>query len=152
MRTNYVEVFVGTLVVIAATIFLSYAYRFQTTRVHYPLHLQAIFERVDGIVIGSDVKLRGIKVGQVSKLALNEKDLRAKLTLSFFENYSFPDDSIVEVASEGLMGPKYISIVPGDSDTFLHNGEEAVYTQSSISLESLLAKFVFSAPKEDEKK
>jgi phospholipid/cholesterol/gamma-HCH transport system substrate-binding protein len=89
----------------AAAVFLSYAYRFQTTHTHYPFHLQAIFERVDGIVIGSDIKLRGIKVGQVSQLALNEKDLRAKLTLSFFNYYPFPEDSIVEVASEGLMGP-----------------------------------------------
>ena len=151
MRTNYVEVFVGTIVVIVTTVFLSYAYRFQTTSLHYSFHLQAIFDRVDGIVVGSDVKLRGIKVGQVSALSLDEKDLRAKVSLSFFDHYSFPKDSVIEVASEGLMGPKYISIAPGDSEKILQNGDEAVYTQSSISLESLLAKFVFSGPKDEEK-
>lgn len=144
MRTNYIEVFVGTLVLIIAGLFFSYAYNANKSSVGYAFHLKAKFERVDGILEGSDIKLRGIKVGEVTAMNLSGANLIAELTLSFFKNYKFPVDSVAEIASDGLMGSKYVAIVPGESDTSIKEGDAIAYTQPSVSLEALIAKFVFS--------
>ncbi len=147
MRTNYLEVFVGTIVLIIAAIFFSHAYQANKSSSGYNFHLKANFERVDGILDGSDIKLRGVKVGEVTALTLTGEKLMAELTLSFYKDYHFPIDSLAEIASDGLMGSKYVAIVPGESEQHLKEGDTLSYTQSSISLESLIAKFVFT-PKE----
>lgn len=152
MRTNYIEIFVGTLVVILAGFFLSYAYQANKSNMPYAFHLKAKFERVDGVLEGSDIRLRGVKVGEVTALNLTGEDMMAELTLSFYKKYNFAVDSVIEVASEGLMGPKYVAIIPGESDSYAKEGHTMAYTQPSISLESLIAKFVFSGNTKDEEK
>jgi phospholipid/cholesterol/gamma-HCH transport system substrate-binding protein len=55
-----------------------------------------------------------------------------------------PSDTSAEVTSEGLLGGKYVSLVPGGSDRFLAEGGRITETQGSVSLESLLGRFIFS--------
>lgn len=148
MRTHTIEVFFGALVLLVAALFFSYVYRTSNPTRDDPFHLTAQFERIDGILKGSDVKLRGVKVGHVSAMDFQGDDLKVRVTLSFFTPFQFPVDSVVEITSDGLMGSKYIGIVPGDSDKILKDHDEVAYTQSSVSLENLIAKFVFSAKEE----
>ena len=145
MRVNYIEIFVGTVVLLIAGLFFSYAYNANKNSGNYTYHLTAKFERVDGILEGSDIKLRGIKVGEVTKLRLEGEKLSAILTLSFYNNIKLPIDSSAEIVSEGLMGSKYISITLGENDAILKDGDTVAYTQPSISLESLITRFVFNA-------
>lgn len=145
MRVNYIEIFVGAIVLIVAGTFFSYAYKANKSSGGFEYVLTAEFERVDGILKGTDIKLRGIKVGEVTKMALEGEKLNANLTLSFYTDLKLPLDTVAEVASEGIMGPKYISINPGENETALKSGEKIGYTQPSISLESLIARFVFNA-------
>ncbi|MGR3614413.1 MAG: outer membrane lipid asymmetry maintenance protein MlaD, partial [Paracoccaceae bacterium] len=53
-----------------------------------------------------------------------------------------PDDSAAVIASEGLLGGNFLEIVPGGSPVNLEAGEEVYDTQGSVSLISLLLKFV----------
>ena len=145
MRVNIIETIVGAIVLIIAGMFFSYAYKANHSGQGYQLTLHATFERVDGILIGSDIKLRGIKVGEVKEMDLKGDKLMAVLTFGFYQNIKIPVDSAAEISSEGLMGSKYIAIVPGTSEKILQNGGEISYTQPSLSLESLLAKYVFSS-------
>ena len=102
--------------------------------------------------MGSDVKLRGVKVGEVTGIRFAGENLLAELTFGFDKDYNIPVDSVAEIASDGLMGSKYVAIVPGESEHYLKNGETIVYTQPSISLESLIAKFVFTPKDASDKK
>lgn len=145
MRTNFIEVFIGAIVLIVAGCFFTYAYQANKSDASYVLHLNALFDRVDGILEGSVVKMRGVKVGEVTSLGFSGEHMLAKLTFGFSKNIKIPVDSVAEIASDGIMGGKYVAILPGESDSFLNDNDEIKYTQSSISLESLLAKFVFSA-------
>lgn len=150
MRTHTVEVFLGAIVVSIAALFFMYVYQTAHTTTHYPFHLTAQFERIDGILKGSDVKLRGVKVGHVSDLTFQGNDLKVLATLSLFEPFQLPVDTVIEITSDGLMGAKYIGIVPGESDQFLKDGDNVAYTQSSVSLENLIAKFAFSSKNDTE--
>ena len=65
---------------------------------------------------------------------------------TLIEDPKLPDDTVAEIISAGLLGDKYMSLVPGGSDKVIPPGGKITYTQSSISLENLIGQMMFSAP------
>ncbi len=66
------------------------------------------------------------------------------------DDIKLPKDSAAIVTSESLLGGKYLSLQPGGDETMLQPGQTITITQSSVSIEELLGKFIFSmtsAPK-----
>ena len=117
---------------------------YPTSRGRHYVFRDITLELPDGVNIGTDVRLSGIKVGTVQKLALDPKSYNAVLTLAL-ENYvKLPDDSSVRITSEGLLGNQYLSIEPGSSMQTIKPGGEIENTQGSIDLIGLLGKAVFS--------
>ena len=107
---------------------------------HY--NLIADFRSADGIHVGTDVRLAGVKVGTVSDLSLNVETYRAEAKLAIENQIDIPDDSALTVSSEGLLGGNFIEIIPGASYDYMQPGDEFLDTQGSVSLVSLLLKFV----------
>lgn len=108
----------------------------------YPL--TASFRTADGISVGTDVRLAGVKVGTVTGIDLNPETFRADTTISVASTIEIPDDSAISVSSEGLLGGNFVEILPGGSPFVLAEGDEFTSTQGSVSLVSLLMKFVGS--------
>jgi phospholipid/cholesterol/gamma-HCH transport system substrate-binding protein len=106
--------------------------------------LTAGFERVDGLNAGSDVKIAGVKVGSVVSMRIDPQTFQAQVVMRVQPGLRLPTDTSAEVQSEGLLGGKYISLVPGGSDRVLADGGRIMETQGSVSLESLLGRFIFS--------
>ncbi|MGE3142222.1 MAG: MlaD family protein [Hyphomonadaceae bacterium] len=104
----------------------------------------ARFQRVDGVSVGSDVRVSGVKVGVVKTIALDPTTYMAKLTLSIDSNVHVLDDSVARIASDGLLGGAYVSIEPTGLDP-LPPGGEIVNTQGSVDLLTLLASAVGNA-------
>ena len=67
---------------------------------------------------------------------------RAKTIFTVQEGINVPDDSAVAISSEGLLGGNYVEILPGGSPFPVEPGSEIEFTQGSVSLVSLLMKFV----------
>ncbi len=98
----------------------------------------ASFSDIDGLTVGSDVKIGGISVGKLIAYEIDEKyKIIAKLSVS--KKYKISDDSSVMVATSGFIGQKYLKLSPGFGDETLQNGDEILLTQSSLNVESLLA-------------
>lgn len=108
------------------------------------ISLTARFDRIDGLGAGADVRLAGVKVGQVTGQRIDPETFLAVLTLRVDAALRLPSDTSAEIQSEGLLGGKYVALVPGGSDRILRNGQEITITQSAVSLESLLGRFIFS--------
>ena len=106
----------------------------------YPL--QASFRSIEGISLGSDVRLAGVKVGTVTGLRLNPETFFADATISLRNDIQLPVDSAILVSSEGLLGGNFIEILPGGSPDNLGPGDEIEDTQGAVSLITLLLKFV----------
>lgn len=106
--------------------------------------LTARFDRIDGLGAGADVRLAGVKIGQVVAQRIDPESFLAVLTLRVDAGMRLPSDTSAEIQSESLLGGKYISLVPGGSDRLLQDGGEITITQSAVSLESLLGRFIFS--------
>ena len=145
MNKNYFEIIVGLVVVVVALIFFLSARNTADVGVsaRESYQLTAKFLRIDGIEVGSDVRIAGIKVGSVSEVSLDKQSYDAILEISILNNYAIPADSYISIISSSLLGGKYIDIEPGISDEFLVDGEAITYTRASVSIESLLSKFLF---------
>ena len=99
---------------------------------------------IDGVGVGTDVRLSGIKIGTVTSTELDQKMYRAIVRMNIKNDVKLPEDSSVKVGSESLLGGKYLSLQPGGDETLLQPGQTITITQSSVSLEELLGKFIFS--------
>jgi phospholipid/cholesterol/gamma-HCH transport system substrate-binding protein len=146
MRGNVIETVMGAVVLLVAALFLLFAYNTSQVRTVSGYEVSADFERVDGIRAGSDVRVSGIKVGSVVNETLDPKTFLATVQMSIEPSVKLPDDTVAEIVSSGLLGDKYMSLVPGGSDKFIAAGGKVKYTQSSVSLEHLIGQMIFSAP------
>lgn len=100
--------------------------------------LVARFDRANGIDVGSDVRISGVKVGVVREIALDND--RARLTLALNVGVVVRNDSTATIATDGLLGGAYVAIEPAGLDP-LPAGGEIIYTQGSIDLLTLFASF-----------
>ncbi len=104
--------------------------------------LTASFRSIEGVSVGTDVRLAGVKVGTVSAVTLNPETYRADTVVSLQSETQIPDDSAIVISSEGLLGGNFVEIVPGGSPFYFAEGDEILDTQGAVSLISLLLKFV----------
>ncbi len=145
MKQNIIETLVGFIVLAIALSFFLFAYNKKASSPNNAGYvLNANFQNVDGIVVGSDVIIAGIKIGEVKSLTLDTSSFMAKMELSIFDNVKIPKDSQAIIASSGLLGGKYIMISPGGDEEVLQNTEQIKMTQSSVNLESLIGKLIYS--------
>jgi phospholipid/cholesterol/gamma-HCH transport system substrate-binding protein len=150
MKNSLVETLVGAGVIAIATVFFIFAYTTSGAgKGAGGYQLTAEFENIEGINIGSDIRLAGIKVGTVVKQELDPSNFQARVVLSLDKAIKLPDDSTAKVTSEGLLGGKFIAIEPGGSEELLKDGDQMSYTQSAIDLWGLINQFMFDNDKKN---
>jgi phospholipid/cholesterol/gamma-HCH transport system substrate-binding protein len=143
MSENRTEVLVGAGVLAVAIGFVVYAAQgeaFSGGTNSY--ELRASFRSVEGVRVGTDVRLAGVKVGTVTDLTLNPGTFFADATISVQGDVQLPDDSTILISSEGLLGGSFVELSPGGSLDVIPPGGEILDTQGSVSLINLLMKFV----------
>jgi len=146
MRGNMIETVMGAVVMLVAALFLVFAYKTSQLRSVPGYQVNADFARADGIRQGSDVRISGIKIGSVVAEELDPTTFLAKVRMTIDPSIKLPEDTVAEIISAGLLGDKYMSLVPGGSDKVIPPGGKITYTQSSVSLENLIGQMMFSAP------
>ncbi len=149
-QSHTTEVITGGIVLVAAAGFMFFASQIVGLSGSGSLDsYSASFRTADGISVGTDVRLAGVKVGQVSDITLNPQTFRAEASFSVQSDVTLPDDTAVIISSEGLLGGSYVELLPGGSPLNLEPGAEIEDTQGSVSLVQLLMKFVSNG--EDDK-
>lgn len=144
MRTNVLETVMGGLVLLVAGFFLVFVYTNSGYKDTNSQEFQAHFDRVDGLQVGSDVRLSGVKIGIIRSMHVDPVTFLAKVTLSVQEGIKLPTDTSAEIVTDGLLGGKYVALVPGGEDATLSNGDQIVHTQASVSLEAMIGQLIFS--------
>src|ERR1044072_4370845 len=104
MQNNIVETLIGAVVVIVAAVFLYFTYSATSQGSVSGYDIKARFAAVDGVNVGTGVRLHGIKVGSVKALTLDPKSYMAIATLSVRKDIQVPDDSSAKITSSGLLG------------------------------------------------
>ena len=144
MKSNVFETFIGAIVIILAAVFLFYSFSVTDNNTNGSYKVNAVFNRIDGIQNGSDVRLSGIKIGTVANSLLNQITYEAELNLLIENSIKIPDDSSAKITSDGLLGNSYVSIEPGGSEIFIEENGQILFTQGSIDLIGLVGQTLFS--------
>jgi len=108
---------------------------------YYPVY--GFFSSVSGLKKGAVIEMSGVKIGIVSNISLDIEQLLAKVKFSINSDIELSEDTIASVKTAGIIGQKYIDILPGGSDIMLESGEEIFDTESSLDIESIVRKFIF---------
>jgi phospholipid/cholesterol/gamma-HCH transport system substrate-binding protein len=143
MQNSIVETIIGAAVIAVAVLFVIFVYGKVGAAGGDGYEIRAKFNRLDGVNVGTDVRMSGIKVGTVSDLTLDPKSFMAVAHLSISNEVRLPSDSSIRVTSQGLLGSQYLSIEPGSDTATIQPGGEIEHTQGSIDLMGLLGKAVF---------
>lgn len=112
--------------------------------------LSARFNQTEGLNVGNEVRLAGIRIGHVISQRLDDY-YGVVVAFSVPNGIRLPVDSGASVQSTGLIGAKYIELQPGGDEEFLEPGGMIDFTQDSPDLMDLLDK-VISISKANRKK
>ena len=142
MNEDRKKIFVGFLFAMLLAVSMAFLHeRSATQQSRRGFTLYAIFNKIDGVSNGAEVRLGGLKVGRVVNQQF-AKDYQIKVEMALDSDYELPVDSSVQIETDGLMGPKHIEIVPGADDELLKDGDSFGYTQDVMILNDLLEKVV----------
>ncbi len=144
MQRNLAETVLGAAVLLIAGGFLLY---FSQNISHAPSNgytLSAAFTKADGIDSGAIVRVSGITVGKITAMKLNPDTYQAEVEMTVDSNVKLPLDTAAVIASEGMLGGKFISLEPGADEEILKDGDRLEYTQSPPGLEQLLGQVIFT--------
>lgn len=144
MSRNLLEIVMGTLVLVVAGLFVTFAYSVAQLHEVTGYQVTARFNHADGIKTGGDIRISGIKVGTILSETLDPATFQAIVVLSIDKTIKLPEDTVAKVSSSGLLGDKYLQLEPGNSDNNIPPGGLIKMTQSSVSLESLFGQVAFS--------
>lgn len=145
MSSNLVETLIGALVIVVAGLFLYYAYSHSDTNRVSGYVVNANLDNAGSVAPGTDVRISGIKIGTVTRTALDPKTFQAQISMEIKPEVRLPTDSSLKVAIEGLLGGEFVDIEPGGASEMIQPGGEIQYTQGSIDLISLVMKTMFGS-------
>ncbi len=134
-QNNIAETVIGAIVIAVAVTFLAFAYMRTGTGSFSGYELTARLPKVDGLGIGTDVRLAGIKIGSISDLTLDPKTYLVTVHMSIRNDIKLPTDSSMIITSAGILGSAYLSITPGGEDKMLAAGGEIQNVQSANSMD-----------------
>ena len=149
MNRNPVEAVLGFAVLIFVAVFvMSSASHLSVKTVDgYPLMVS--FDKVGGLEIGADVRIKGIKIGSVTAINSDTDSYMAQVRLSVRNDIKLPIDTVAVVADSGLMGDKYIRLEPGQDKRMIQTGGRISKTRDYKTLEDSVSEFIFLSTKDD---
>lgn len=101
-------------------------------RESYPLF--ARFDSVAGLEKRAVVRMAGVKAGYVKGIRLDGN--RAQVVMSLYPDVQVPRDSKATLAALGLLGEKYIEIMPGESPKYCEP-EETIEGLAPVSIDQI---------------
>ena len=148
MKREYFETFIGFFVIAVAIVFCLYVAKITNKKLNISTYnVYAKFENIEGLSIGSKVKIGGLDIGNISSIEI-DNDYKIKLLLKIYSNIKIPNDSSISVSTSGLIGSKYLKVQAGGSDEYMTSNDEFEFTQSTMDLEELISKFMFNKASE----
>ena len=141
MSRNYTDAVIGLIVLTAAAGFLLFLYggRHATDGRHYEVYAE--FFSANGISVGADVRISGVKVGEVTTMALDPSSYLAKVQFTIDDDLDVPEDSVIAVTSDNLFSDNFLEILPGGSMDNISAGGGFQNTQDAVNILSVLGGF-----------
>lgn len=150
MKKRPLETIIGFAVLFAAVTFAVFAFSKVEIKAIEGYPLNVIFQKAGGLENGSDVRISGIKVGSVTGKYL-DKDFNARISIVVKKGVDLPVDTMAEVMGDGLMGGKFVNLVPGKDKKILSPLDTITKVKDFKSLEDSVSEIIFLATKSSPK-
>ena len=139
------EFIIGLLILIIT--FISFV--FFTLKIDYfdssnKFNLNSQFFDIGGLTVGADVKSKGVKIGEVTEITLDDETYMALVKSSFNNNLKIPIDSEVKIANNGFIGSPFVEITKGNNELFFQNNDITENNVDAVSLEEIINNFIFN--------
>ncbi len=145
MKRSILETILGGVVIVVAVGFMIFALQATDVGAVNGYTLKARFLNVGGMEVGSDVRISGVKVGTVTDRQLDAESFEAVILFTVSAGLRIPTDTLAVVTSEGLLGNKYLRLIPGTAKDFVGDGNEITQTRDYRSLEDTVSEIIFLA-------
>jgi len=103
--------------------------------------IEARFGSIEGLEVAASVEIAGVPVGKVKRITLEENE--ALVLMEIKNGTQITDDTIASIRTKGVIGDKFVKLSPGGSDDLLEDQGFLMNTESAISLEELVSKYIF---------
>jgi phospholipid/cholesterol/gamma-HCH transport system substrate-binding protein len=144
MNQRVMEVAVGVFVLLGIAAFFYLAIQVSNIaqyRDRDTYALVAYFDHIGGLKVRAPVTISGVRIGRVSLIEYDSERFRARVTLSIQARHDYlPADTQASIFTSGLLGEQYIALEPGGDEETLRAGDEMLFTQSAVILESLIGR------------
>lgn len=130
------QVAAGAALVVLLFVFIGWVFSGAEVNNDGTYDIVAKFARADGLSVGSDVLAAGVPVGRVAGLSL-DSDFRAVAVLRVDEAVVLDSEASAAIVTDGLFGPKFVSLDIGAGDDDIAPGDEIVFTQEATVIEDL---------------
>ena len=148
MKNSMVETLIGTAVVVIAAAFFFFAYQASDKgRAVGGYRISAEFDNAEGVSVGTDVRVAGVKIGSVVGFTLNPENFLANVVMELDPQVKLTEDATAKVTAEGLLGSKFISLEQGGAETILAEGGVISNTQGAVDIWSLISQAMFDNKK-----
>lgn len=102
--------------------------------------VKAEFDSVSGLEKGASVEIAGVPIGDVDSIGLNATS--AVVTLRIREEIQLRDDDIAAIRTKGIIGDRFVKIIPGGSEELIAPGSKLTDTESAVEFEEIIGKFI----------
>ena len=107
--------------------------------------LRARFQSSSGLKEGSPVEIAGVAVGKVTDISFDPEEYLSVVELTVPRDVKIQEDATASIRSTGIIGSTFVKISPGGSEDYLEAGMEILETESSVSIEELISKYIFES-------
>lgn len=102
-------------------------------------HLEAIFDNVNGLQIGNNVRYSGINVGTVRAIEMiNDSTIKVDMLIDKAIFFHIRKNAIATIGSDGLVGNMIINIIPGKGMEASVKPGDAIQSKSRIRTDDML--------------
>ena len=140
---NVLETALAAMVLLVAGVFLAFASNIGNVAPVKGYEVIAKFNSIDGLARGNDVRIGGVKVGTVTDLTIDQKDYRAVVKMEVLPELKLPVDTVVAVVAAGVLGGKYIALIPGKGERSNQDGLRLKKTRDVEPVETTVGKEIF---------
>ena len=136
MKSFKTETYVGLFVLAGFLIFIWGTMQITNIGDDGGYELYAVFGNASGLDVNAPVRMVGVNIGRVKGIDITER--KARVILYIDENRKIDREAIVTVRSQGILGDKYVGIIPGSGGDYYKPGETIAHTKSGTDLDSLM--------------
>jgi len=130
---------ITTGLVTLVVLFLIGSFSFRTDKVNAAEYteINATFGKIDGLSVGDEVRMSGIKIGEVSKVTLTDQ-YQARVRFKLDTGIQIPRDTSVAIHTESIFGSKHVIFSPGAEENYMKSGDSFDFAQSSVDVQEIM--------------